>query len=294
MTPSTAGGVLVLTILALQQTSGGQSDAAAAHHARGVDFMMRRCLDEASAEFDRALKFDPPREPGDRERRLAERFAPRLHVARAEPFALKDFAAVLHPARRLIAYHLFWDDDIDFPEDNDPSDHEVLWVKYSESGDVVDQVWTYFHRRMLRGGDAARADARAHGGRPRINVQWGKHGSMPVGWEALEIVADKTDAEGAYYPVGKPITLKMYNEGTFRKLSTVGARLARHPLALRAGWPQRFAGTWEEFSSFPKIVDPAPLLRSRNMILVSRWNTAVINRHFLRYNFRPKTEWPGD
>ena len=27
---------------------------------------------------------------------------------------------------------------------------------------------------------------------------------------------------------------------------------------------------------------------------VSRWNSAVINRQFLAYNFRPKTEWPGD
>jgi hypothetical protein len=25
---------------------------------------------------------------------------------------------------------------------------------------------------------------------------------------------------------------------------------------------------------------------------VSRWNSATINQHFLRYNFRPKTEWP--
>jgi len=28
------------------------------------------------------------------------------------------------------------------------------------------------------------------------------------------------------------------------------------------------------------------------MIRVSRWNSATINQHFLRYNFRPKTEWP--
>jgi hypothetical protein len=28
------------------------------------------------------------------------------------------------------------------------------------------------------------------------------------------------------------------------------------------------------------------------MVLVSRWNNATIDRHLLRYNFRPKTEWP--
>ena len=31
----------------------------------------------------------------------------------------------MHPQRRLIAYHFFWEDDIDFPEDNDPCDHEA-------------------------------------------------------------------------------------------------------------------------------------------------------------------------
>ena len=30
------------------------------------------------------------------------------------------------------------------------------------------------------------------------------------------------------------------------------------------------------------------------MISVSRWNNAVINQQFLPYNFRPKTEWPGE
>jgi hypothetical protein len=28
------------------------------------------------------------------------------------------------------------------------------------------------------------------------------------------------------------------------------------------------------------------------MVRVSRWNNATINQQFLRYNFRPKTEWP--
>jgi hypothetical protein len=30
------------------------------------------------------------------------------------------------------------------------------------------------------------------------------------------------------------------------------------------------------------------------MALVSSWNSAAINQHFLSYNFRPKTEWPQD
>jgi hypothetical protein len=30
------------------------------------------------------------------------------------------------------------------------------------------------------------------------------------------------------------------------------------------------------------------------MALVSWWNSGAINQHFLRYNFRPKTEWPPE
>lgn len=30
------------------------------------------------------------------------------------------------------------------------------------------------------------------------------------------------------------------------------------------------------------------------MILVSRWNSGTVNQRFLRYNFKPKSEWPAD
>ena len=30
------------------------------------------------------------------------------------------------------------------------------------------------------------------------------------------------------------------------------------------------------------------------MMMVSYFNNAVINRHFLRYNFAAKTEWPPE
>ena len=29
------------------------------------------------------------------------------------------------------------------------------------------------------------------------------------------------------------------------------------------------------------------------MIVVSRWNSATLNQRFLRYNFKPKSEWPA-
>ena len=46
--------------------------------------------------------------------------------------------------------------------------------------------------------------------------------------------------KGQYYPVGQPISLKLYQEGTFRKLTTEGRRLPTNPLALSLGWPAKF------------------------------------------------------
>jgi len=74
----------------------------------GVAYHLRRFLDDASREYTRALELDPPRDLTDEEWQLARRFAPRVHVTASEFFPLKDFAVILHPAERLIAYHFFW------------------------------------------------------------------------------------------------------------------------------------------------------------------------------------------
>ena len=267
-------------------------ETAAFHHQLGVAYHLRRCLDDASREYTRALELDPPRELTEEDWRLARRFAPRVYVTASEFFPLKDFAVILHPTERVIAYHFFWEDDIDFPEDNDPCDHELMWVRYSPDRMSIEKIWTYFHGRMLEGGEAALIDARRNGMRPRVNVQWGKHGSMPAGWEELKIIGDRGDAENKYYPVDQPISLKLYNEGTFRKLSEEGRRLPTHPLGRRAGWPNKFSGTWNDFINFSRIIEPLDWLARNKLAAVSRWNSATLNQHFLRYNFRPKTEWP--
>ncbi len=284
--------ILAIVLYASPTSLGQRADTAAAHHERGFEYHQRRCLDDASREYAEALRLDPPRELTASEWALVRRFAPRAYTTPTEFFPLKDFAAILHPTERLIAYHFFWEDDIDFPEDNDPCDHEVVWVQFAADRQTIEQVWTYFHGRILAGGEAALREARQHAMRPRINVQWGKHGSLLAGWEQMAIVATGGDAERNYYPLNQPITLKQYQEGTYRKFTEEGRRLADHPIGVRLGWPRKFTGTWNDFTNFYRLIDARLWLNKSKLARVSRWNNATINQYFLPYNFRPKTEWP--
>lgn len=273
--------------------AGAAAADAARHHRRGVAHHLRRSLDEASREYARALTLDPPRDPTAEERQLVQRFAPRLYTTPTEPFPLEDAAAIVHPSARLVAYHLFWKDDIDFPEDNDPCDHEVMWVQYAPDRRSLERIWTYFHGHVLEGGAEALADARAHAMRPRVNVQWGKHGSLPVGWERMTVTAEAGDGERPL-PAPAAVTLADYNADTFRRLSTTGRRLRSHPIGQRLAWPERFAGTAADFVDYRRAVDVGELFARNGMVKVTHWNSATINQAFLRYNFRPKTEWPVD
>ena len=275
-------------------------DGAALHSWRGVEYHETRRLNEASREYARALALDPGREMTADEWALVRRFAPRLYTTPTEFFGLRDAAAIVHPDRRLIAYHLFWDDDIDFPEDNDPSDHEVIWVAYGPGGKDIEQVYAYFHGRILAGTAETLKDARANGGRPRVQVQWGKHGSIPFGSEQqlIRVVIDDVPANqrGSLAKgdaAARGVTVAQINELTFRKLSTEGARLRDHGLARRMKWPVKFEGTSKDYHDYSKLVDPIAWFRA-GMGRVSRWNNATISQHFLSYNFRAKLEWPPD
>jgi len=80
--------------------------------------------------------------------------------------------AVLHPEKRLIAYHLLWRDDVHgaWIPFTVPTDEEILWVGYDETYAPTD-LWTYWHGTVL------------HTAWPKsqvkVDVQWGKHGSLP-------------------------------------------------------------------------------------------------------------------
>jgi hypothetical protein len=102
--------------------------------------------------------------------------APVLFVQRDEPFALRRVVAVLHPTRRIIAYHLLWNHDVNgqWVPWAKATDAEIAWVGYDSVGGAATDVWTYWHGTILH------ADWRGKGA-PAIKVQWGKHGNLPYG-----------------------------------------------------------------------------------------------------------------
>jgi hypothetical protein len=241
----------------------------------GILAHAERSLGAASRGYDKALAAEPARDVTADERALIERFAPQIFTQATEPFALKDFAAVLHPGAPWIAYHLFWDDDIDFPNDNDPCDHEVVWVRLNEARTAVRGYYLYFHGTILEAPERAIHDAAQNGGRVALFAQWGKHGSLPLGWESM--------GSGEQ-------SLSMYQRRTFLKLNGVGRDAQDSPLA--RGWPKKFEGSWEEFTKFNKPLNAREWLQKNGLMAVSCLNNAVLNRRFLRYNFAAKTEWP--
>jgi hypothetical protein len=225
-----------------------------------------RRLNEASAAYGQLLAGDPPRQPTATETELIRRCCPLLRRHAQEYFALEDFVALLHPRRPWIGYHLFWDDDVDFPEDNDPTDHEVVWVEYDPVRRGPVRVATYFHGRLI-------STTVTGGARPVIASEWGKHGSVPFGADAQLV-----ETAGL--------------RRNWSRLHEHGTRLPEHPLA--KGWPKRFAGDFAEYLRLDREEDPLALLERKPMWLVTPWANAAINQHFLPYCFAPKTEWPPE
>jgi hypothetical protein len=104
---------------------------------------------------------------------LARALAPLLYIQRDEWFPLERVVAVVHPTRRVIAYHLLWRDDVhgSWIPFTVPTDEEIVWVGYDSTSAPTD-LWTFWHGKQLH------ADWRERG-QVAVDVQWGKHGSLP-------------------------------------------------------------------------------------------------------------------
>lgn len=127
-------------------------------------------------------------------------------------------------------------------------------------------VHTYFHGTILSAPVAA-------GDAVRVGVERGKHGSLPL------------DRDGKR--VQSPEALKSH----WKRLAERGRRLPDH--ALGAGWPVKFEGTYEDYTTFTRELKLSERLGAGAAVVKSRWLNAAIQQRVLRYNFRVKEEWPG-
>jgi len=250
------------------------------HYRLGYAYHLMRRLMEASDEYEITLKLDPPRLASEADLKLAAKYAPRLFVNPKEFFKLKDLVAVIHPKKEIIAYNLFWEDDIDYPGDNDPSDHEVAWIEFNKSKEEVTGVYTYFHKAILFTEESVK-DSNLHHQRAKIFGQWGEHGSLLLGWEKLH-------PEAIFEKIGKRIKIKNMAQ-RYQELSK-SIKNPFHPLA--RDWPKKFNGSYKDFVNFSKNIELRRFLKNKKMVIISRWPNAVINRYFLSYNYFPKKQWP--
>jgi hypothetical protein len=117
---------------------------------------------------------------------LARALAPLLHRQRDETFGLSRVVAVVHPTRRVIAYHLLWRDDAHgaWIPWTIPTDEEIVWVGYDSTTRAPTDVWTYWHGAILH--------MPWRRSRVEIDVQWGKHGSIPRGYRESSLPALRT------------------------------------------------------------------------------------------------------
>ena len=105
----------------------------------------------------------------------ANALAPVLYLQRDEWFQLERVVAVVHPNKPIIGYYLLWRDDVHgaWIPFTKATDEEIVWVGYDSTRAPTD-VWTYWHGKVLH------TDWRNRG-TVLIDVQWGKHGSLPRG-----------------------------------------------------------------------------------------------------------------
>lgn len=211
----------------------------------------------------------------DNEYFLVERFLPRVFVTKTEPFRFNDLVVVIHPdkTRRLIGYHLIWEDDIDYLTDKDPSDHEIVWIKFSENL-KIEMAWSCWHRKILTTTKAV-SDANANNFRVKVNVQWGTHGPLLEGWE---------EKIGINEPIGQNQYLEPIAYARLHKARAFSEGF--YP----DRWPQRFEGTLDDFITFPVEVDIKVRLK-RNICIVNQNAYEMVRQH-VPYEISLKPDWP--
>jgi len=199
---------------------------------------------------------------------LSLKFAPILYINKKEYFNLDDLFVVIHPVKPVIAYHLFWKDDIDFPDDGQPNDHEIIWVFYNDNRENIACLWTYWHGKILKQ-KFSPEDRIQH---PSVYIQWGKHGSMPSDWERKFSLRPKVEFFFQY------ILCKYIHKHNRSEISQ--------------DWPEIFNGSFKDYKDFSFKLH-LELFIQKDKILVGVDANQMIHRIYSK-NFSFKREWPKE
>ena len=198
--------------------------------------------------------------PTDSGALLARSLAPMLYLQRDETFPLTRAVAILHPRKRIIAYHLMWRDDVNgsWIPFTVPTDQEVVWVGYDSTLAPTD-VWTYWHGPILH--------TKWPKAQVAIDVQWGKHGSLPRGIRESDLP--------------KPRTLNFFYASTIFLLPDIllGDLTRKGPLG--------FFHSYRRYRDFSQ-----PLLLAEHIDAVARTDDPdkVLQAVFGKYSHKPP--WP--
>lgn len=194
--------------------------------------------------------------------RLARILAPVLYLQRDEPFQLLRSAAVIDTGRRIIAYHLLWSDDVHgaWLPYTKPTDEEIVWIGYDASN-APTEVWTFWHGRILHLPWNRRA--------VEINVQWGKHGSLPRGLRESTLPRSRT--------------LNAFYAGAFLGLPDIWLG------QLNRRGPWGFFHGYARYREFTRPVVLGPLL---NAVLQAGPGSEDGLRRIFGWNYSRKRAWP--
>jgi hypothetical protein len=199
---------------------------------------------------------------GDSVTALANRLAPVLYLQRDETFPLERVVAVVHPTEPVVAYHLLWRDDAHgaWLPFTIPTDEELVWVGYDSTGQPT-RVWTYWHGAILH-------TSWRNKGRVLIDVQWGKHGSLPRGIDENTL----------------PIALSLDSYFLYAWVGTFDILLGR---LVRPG-PSCFCGSYKRYREFTRPMDLAGRLDAVVQVIDAK---PTLERVFGALYSR-KPEWP--
>lgn len=198
----------------------------------------------------------------------ASMFAPWLYLNESEPHKIIAVIPVFHPSRPVIAYHIFFDDDVMLAGRGKFADHEIVWVQYDPVTLKVADVLALWHRTVIRT-DECVMDARASRQRPKIAVQWGQHGMLPLGWEGL----------GAARP---NLEIKMHYQ--------LARFVNRLPKASTKRPAVAFRGSYADYTRFTEEVDSADYIKPGEAAAIEESEEYLRAR--LGETFSVKKEWP--